>query len=131
MIHNRKTPHTFQVATTLTPEEYRNLIERLNQSTCRSLAELLRDLITGQPVTTYFRSRSADEFLPIAMSLSNELTAAGKHLQETIAWLHLSEKGPKPNAAIHELETAFFAFDRKTDEIKEKLNIIYELWWHK
>src|ERR1700738_533145 len=92
------------VANTHTTEEFDKVKEQFKRTTCRSLAEFVRDRVCGHPETIYYRNQSADEFLPIAISLRNELLAVGKELRQIIVKLQISQELPAIKAGVNELE---------------------------
>lgn len=125
----KKPARSHLVATTLTTEEFDKVNGQFKRTTCRSLAEFVRDRICRHPETVYYRNQSADEFLPIAISLRNELLAIGKELRQIIVKLQISQELPVIKAGVNELEAKLFAFDIKSEEIRTRLNQIYERWW--
>ncbi|MHA4811772.1 hypothetical protein ACX0G9_26990 [Flavitalea flava] len=61
----------------LPPEEFYKIRERFQNSIYRSLSEYCRKLLTQKPVRTYYRNKSFDEFVDVAIELRNELRRIG------------------------------------------------------
>jgi len=131
MGQHKKPGHSYSLQTSLTRAEHEKIIKEYRNTTCRSLAEFVRDRLRRKPETVFYRNKSADEFLPIAISLRNELLVVGKQFRDVITTLQHARDDQAFDSALHELEAKFFAFELKAEEIKMRLNQIYELWWQK
>ncbi|HEV2479742.1 MAG TPA: hypothetical protein VGS79_08750 [Puia sp.] len=110
----------------LTEEEWKLLHEKWNASTFRHFVDYIRALIFHTPIVTTVRSRSLDEFLPVAGGIHEEL--AGIRRDFTRALKHLQER--PPDAAITEaltsLRTAQFSVDHHIDAIRQSITKIYD-----
>ena len=115
----------------LNEDEENKLNKFYGRTTSNSLSEYARDVLLKEPVTILYRNQSADEFLAEMIQLKKELNAIGNnfnqvvhrlhtldHFQEVKSWVIINEEGKK-------------MFLKKVEEIKEKLNQIYEQWSQK
>jgi len=115
----------------LNEDEDNKLNKLYGRTTSNSLSEYARDVLLKEPVNILYRNQSADEFLAEMIQLKKELNAIGNnfnqavhklhtldHFQEVKSWAIINEEGKK-------------MFLKKVEEIKEKLNQIYEQWSQK
>lgn len=72
------TPKRF-ISVRLTEDEFKAVYHRVERSTCNSLTEYVKKLITGKPVTVKVRNESQDQLLQEIISIRNKLS----HLAET------------------------------------------------
>ena len=63
--------------------------------------------------------------------LKNELNAIGKNFNQVVHKLHTLDHVPEIKAWTLLNETSKKAFMKKADEIKDKMNQIYEQWSQK
>ena len=109
----------------LNEDEENKLNQLFKRTTSGSLSEYARDVLLKEPVNIIYRNQTADDFLAEMILLKNELNAIGKnfnqavhklhtldHIQEIKIWAILNEAG-KNNLM------------KKAEEIKEKMNQIY------
>ena len=61
----------------LSPDEYQEVYQHLQQSTCRSLTEYVKKVLTNKPVTVKVRDQSRDELL-------HELTLVKSRLETLV-----------------------------------------------
>ena len=115
----------------LNEDEENKLNQLFKRTTSGSLSEYARDVLLKEPVNIIYRNQTADDFLAEMILLKNELNAIGKnfnqavhklhtldHIQEIKIWAILNEAGKKN-------------LMKKAEEIKEKMNQIYNLWLQK
>ena len=115
----------------LNEDEENKLNQLFKRTTSGSLSEYARDVLLKEPVNIIYRNQTADDFLAEMILLKNELNAIGKnfnqavhklhtldHIQEIKTWAILNEAG-KNNLM------------KKAEEIKEKMNQIYNQWLQK
>jgi hypothetical protein len=115
----------------LNEDEENKLNQLFKRTTSGSLSEYARDVLLKEPVNIIYRNQTADDFLAEMILLKNELNAIGKnfnqavhklhtldHIQEIKIWAILNEAG-KNNLM------------KKAEEIKEKMNQIYNQWLQK
>lgn len=111
----------------ISKNEYDLLQEWTKQSTCRKSSEFIRDALFQRPIRVFYRSKSADEFLSVALKLKKELSSIGNNFNQAVRKLHLlrTEVGLKEWVANMELEKEIIL--RKTVAIGTTLQAIYEL----
>jgi hypothetical protein len=122
----RKYPATRvrKISVVLTSSEYEKLETKMNQSTCRSLSEYIRSMIFQQPITTYYRSQSVDEFLPIALALKNSLNEVMSVFGESVKSLQGLRAPGQGNIEFY--EASHFSLSQKIEEIRTTLIKIYQ-----
>ena len=83
-----KQPKRF-VSVRLTEEEFEEVYRQCKNSTCRSLTEYVKKLLTKKPVTVKVRNQSQDELLLAMIGIKNRLDElAGRAEQLGSAQLH-------------------------------------------
>ncbi len=113
-------------------EEERKKLNRLcNKAHCNSLSEYARDVLLEEPVTIKFRNQSADDLLEEMILLKKELNAIGNNFNQAVHRLYTLDH-------FHEIKTWAILneatkkiFMNKVDEIKVKMNQIFEQWSQK
>jgi len=111
----------------ISQKEYDLLQEWTKQSACRKSSEFVRDALFRRPIRVFYRSKSADEFLSVALKLKNELSAIGNNFNQAVKKLHLlkTELGLREWVTNMEIEKGVVL--GKTVEIGERLHAIYNL----
>jgi hypothetical protein len=115
----------------LSKDEERKLNKFFSQTTPNSLSEYARDVLLKSPVTVLYRNKTAEEFLAEMILLKNELNAIGKNFNQVVHKLHTLDHVPEIKAWTLLNETSKKAFMKKADEIKDRMNQIYEQWSEK
>lgn len=112
-------------------EERERLNRLISKARCNSISEYARDVLLKEPVNIIYRNQTADEFLAEMILLKNELNAIGKNFNQAVHKLHTLDH-------IHEIkawailnEASKKIFMKKVEEIKEKMNQIYQQWLQK
>jgi len=111
----------------LTQKEYDLLSEWVKASTCRKSSVFARNVLFGKPFQVFCRSKSADEFLSIALKLKNELNSIGNNLNQAVKRLHTMQSKMELTSWIISMEIEKCRIQQKTDEIGTKLHDIYQL----
>lgn len=119
------------VVVRMNEDEYSRLQSLFKKTTCRQLSEYLRKVSLQQPVTVKYRNQTADEFLPEMIKLKNELNAIGNNFNQAVHKLHILEKIPEFRTWILQNETAKQILFKKVEEIKERMNQMYQQWLQK
>lgn len=115
----------------LNEDEEKKLNHLYRQTTSNGLSEYVRAVLLQEPVTVIYRNQSADEFLAEMIQLKNELNAIGNNFNQLVRKLHsLDHISEIKNWAILN-EISKKAFFKKTGEIMEKVNQIYNQWSQK
>jgi hypothetical protein len=128
MKSKKKTNRSRQVTIRFSQEEYDLLLSKSKETTCRQLSEYLRDILNKGPVTVRHRNQSADDFLPVAIQLKNELNSIGKNFNQVTRLLHQTEPKMISKSQLENMEACQFSLMQKVDELKIKMQQIYMLW---
>ena len=83
------------------------------------------------PYIILYRNQSADEFLAEMILLKNELNAIGNNFNQAVHKLHTLDHIPEIKAWAIQNEQCKKLFMKKMEEIKEKINQIYNQWSQK
>ena len=115
----------------LNEDEEKKLNKFFNRTTSGSLSEYARDVLLREPVNVIYRNQSADDFLAEMILLKKELNAIGNNFNQAVHKLHTLDRVPEIKAWAILNETSKKNFLKKVDEIKEKMNQIYQQWLQK
>ncbi len=75
-----------------------------------------------------YRNQSADDFLSAIIPLINELNAIGNNFNQAVKKLHTLNQIPEFKIWLMSYEEDRKKLLQKTDEIKIKVNQIFERW---
>jgi hypothetical protein len=128
---NERNPPKEWISFRVKPEEYDNIYKLFQQTTCRKLSEYTRKVLLKKPVVFKYRNQSADAFLTEMILLKNELSAIGKNFNQAVKRLHTLDHYSQMRSWLLLYDSTHRSFLNKTEEIKERLNQIYELWSQK
>ncbi len=110
------------------PDEYNKIHGLFSSTTCRKLSEYARKVLLNKPVVIKYRNQSADEFLSAMIPLKNELNAIGSNFNQAVKKLHTLNQ-------ISEFKNWLISYEEdreklvmKVEEIKTKINQIFEQW---
>jgi len=115
----------------LNADEEKRLNKLYSRTTSTSLSEYARNVILKEPVTIIYRNQSADEFLAEMILLKKELNAIGNNFNQSVHKLHTLDHIPEIIAWTILNEANKKMFMKKVEEIKEKMNLIYQQWSQK
>jgi len=115
----------------LNEDEEKRLNKFFSRTTSGSLSEYARDVLLREPVNVIYRNQSADEFLAEMILLKKELNAIGNNFNQSVHKLHTLDHFPEIKAWAILNEASKKIFIKKVDEIKEKMNQIYQQWSQK
>jgi len=127
----KKNPSKWLPPVRLHEDERKKLDLLYSQSTSNSLSEYARDVLLKKPVNILYRNQSADEFLAEMILLKNELNAIGKNFNQVVHKLHTLDHVPEIKAWVILNESSKKIFMKKVEEIKDKVNEIYQQWSQK
>jgi hypothetical protein len=127
----RKELRSRRIIVRLTPEEYAGLQEKFRTTTHRVFSGYIRDLIHQRPVTIRYRNQSLDEFIPVALALKNELQTISRNFNQAVKKLNSFQQAGDLKDSFEYFAAEEFALQQKTEEIKNCLIKIYELWLQK
>lgn len=110
------------------PQEYEQIHRHFSSTTCRKLSDYARKVLLNKPVIVNYRNQSADEFLTVLISLKNELNAIGNNFNQAVKKLHSLHQVSEFKTWLMNYEADKETLLKKVEEIKSKINQIYEQW---
>ena len=131
MKQKEKAVYTKRITIRLKETEFIQLDAQFRKTTCRKFSDYLRKIMLAQPITILYRNASADAFLTEMIVLKNELSAIGNNFNQMVKKLHAFEYSAEIKAWAAINETSKENLNKKMQEIREKLNQIYEQWLQK
>jgi hypothetical protein len=115
----------------LNEDEETKLNKFYERTTFNSLSEYARDVLLKEPVDVIYRNQTADDFLEEMILLKKELNAIGKNFNQAVHKLHTLDHFQEIRAWAVINEVTHKTFMKKIEEIKEKMNQIYNQWSQK
>ncbi len=108
-------------------------VVRKNQkkTTEPSLSNYIRKVSMQKPVIVKYRNQSADDFLKDMLLLKKELSAVGNNFNQAVHKLHLLDKIPEFRTWIIQYDAMQKSLVAKVEEIKLRMNQLYEQWLQK
>ncbi len=107
-------------------------VERLRKkSTERNLSSYVREVVLQKPVLINYRNQSADDFLKDMLLLKKELNAIGNNFNQAVHKLHILDKIPEFRFWVNHYDGLHQALVNKVEEIKLRMNQLYEEWLQK
>ena len=104
-------------------------VENLRKKTTeRYLSSYVRKLSLEKPVTVKYRNQSADDFLKEMLGLKKELNGIGNNFNQAVHKLHLLDKIPEFRVWVNHYDGLQKSLVSKVEEIKSKVNQLYEQW---
>lgn len=109
-----------------------NQLTKLQQRTTeKDTSSYLRKVALQRPVTVKYRNESADDFLLDMLNLKKELNAIGNNFNQAVHKLHLLDKIPEFRFWVQQYDGLQKVLISKVEEIKLRMNQLYELWLQK
>jgi hypothetical protein len=102
-----------------------------SQTTERDLSNYVRRVVLQKPVIVTYRNKSADDFLKEMLQLRKELNGIGNNFNQAVHKLHILEKIPEFRLWLQQNESLQKALVRKVEEIRLRMNQLYEQWLQK
>ena len=108
------------------------LVKRQQQkSTERNVSAYVREVAMKKPVFINYRNLSADDFLKDMLALKKELNGIGNNFNQVVHKLHILDKIPEFRNWVHHYEGLHQLLISKVEEIKLRMNQLYEEWLQK
>jgi hypothetical protein len=108
------------------------LAEKFRKKTTeRYPSTYMRKLSLQKPVTVKYRNESADDFLMDMLNLKKELNAIGNNFNQAVHKLHLLDKIPEFRIWVQQYDGLQKVLISKVEEIKLRMNQLYEQWLQK
>jgi hypothetical protein len=115
----------------LSETEYSAIHGNWKKTTSKELSDYARRILLKKPVIVNHRNQSADEVLAEMIRLKNELSAIGNNFNQAVHRLHTLDKVPQVKIWLVANENLKTSFLKKTEEIRMRMNQIYEQWLQK
>ena len=112
-------------------EELNQVKKKQQQTTERSLSEYIRNVSMQKPVTVKYRNQSADDFLKQMLELKKDLNGIGNNFNQAVHKLHLLDKIPEFRVWVNQYDGLQKTLLSKVEEIKLRMNQLYEQWLQK
>ena len=119
------------VVTRMNLFEFERMESFRKHSTERSISNYIRKVVTQKPVTMNYRNQSADDFLDQMLELKKDLNGIGNNFNQAVHKLHILDKIPEFREWIYQYETLHKKLVEKVEEIKVRMNQLYDQWLQK
>ena len=116
------------VKTRMNDAELNQLTILQQKTTERDISSYLRKVSLQKPVTVKYRNQSADDFLKQMLELKKELNGIGNNFNQAVHKLHLLDKIPEFRVWIQQHEGLQKVLVNKVEEIKLRINQLYDQW---
>lgn len=111
--------------------EINQLTKLQGKTTEKDTSAYLRKVALQKPVTVKYRNESADDFLLDMLNLKKELNAIGNNFNQAVHKLHILDKIPEFRVWVQQYDGLQKVLISKVEEIKLRMNQLYELWLQK
>jgi hypothetical protein len=111
--------------------EINQLTKLQGKTTEKDTSAYLRKVALQKPVTVKYRNESADDFLLDMLNLKKELNAIGNNFNQAVHKLHILDKIPEFRVWVQQYDGLQKILISKVDEIKLRMNQLYEQWLQK
>jgi hypothetical protein len=112
----------------LNETEYKTISSHHGKTTCKERSDYARRVLLRKPVVINHRNQSADEILAEMIWLKAELQAIGDNVNQAVHKLHTLDTTPEVKRWLLVYENLRTSLLQKTEEIKVRMNEIYEQW---
>ena len=116
------------VKTRMNDAELNQLTTLQQKTTERDISSYLRKVSLQKPVTVKYRNQSADDFLKQMLELKKELNGIGNNFNQAVHKLHLLDKIPEFRIWVQQYDGLQKVLVSKVEEIKVRMNQLYEEW---
>jgi len=111
----------------VTEEEYTKLQNVYRETTCRMFSDFLRTVLLHRPITVYYRNRTADEFVTVALQLKNEMNGIGRNFNQVVRKINIAHSDDEFALYLFDLHVQLDEAGNKIKEICLKMDQIYKL----
>jgi len=112
-------------------DEFEKVEKLRKKSTERNLSSYVREVVLQNPVLINYRNQSADDFLKDMLGLKKELHAIGNNFNQAVHKLHILDKIPEFRVWVNHYDGLHQSLVSKVEEIKLRMNQLYEEWLQK
>lgn len=104
-------------------------VKKYQQNTTeRTLSEYIRRTSLQMPITVKYRNESADDFLRQMLELKKDLNGIGNNFNQAVHKLHLLDKIPEFRSWVMQYDDLQKIVHTKIEEIRLRMNQLYEQW---
>lgn len=111
--------------------ELQQLKKLQQQSTEKSLSNYVRKVSLQKPVILKYRNSSADDFLRDMLDLKKQLNGVGNNFNQAVKKLHLLQQIPEFRSWIKEQQSLQQVLVAHIENIRLRINQLYEQWLQK
>lgn len=126
---NERRRHWLKIRINETEAAQLKLLQK--QTTERTLSNYVRKVALQKPVTVTYRNKSTDDFLKEMLPLKKELAAIGDNFNHAVHKLRLLDKIPEFRTWLAHYDGVQKTLVSKVDEIRTRVNQLYEQWSQK
>lgn len=119
------------VVVRMNDREISQLTKFQQRTTEKDTSAYLRKVALQKPVTVKYRNESADDFLMDMLNLKKELSAIGNNFNQAVHKLHILDKIPEFRVWVQQYDGLQKILISKVEEIKLRMNQLYEQWLQK
>lgn len=111
--------------------ELNQLTKLQGKTTEKDTSSYLRKVALQKPVMVKYRNESADDFLLDMLNLKKELNAIGNNFNQAVHKLHILDKIPEFRVWVNQYDGLQKVLINKVEEIKLRMNQLYDQWLQK
>jgi hypothetical protein len=119
------------VVVRMNDNEFEQMEKLRKKSTERNLSSYIREVVLQKPVLINYRNQSADDFLKEMLGLKKELNSIGNNFNQAVHKLHILDKIPEFRVWVNHYDGLHQSLVSKVEEIKLRMNQLYEEWLQK
>lgn len=112
-------------------DELKQVKKQQQKSTERNISAYVREVAMQKPVLINYRNQSADDFLKDMLALKKELNGIGNNFNQVVHKLHILDKIPEFRVWVNHYDALHQSLVKKVEEIKLRMNQLYEEWLQK
>jgi hypothetical protein len=112
-------------------DELNQVKKQQQKSTERNISAYVREVAMQKPVLINYRNQSADDFLKDMLALKKELNGIGNNFNQVVHKLHILDKIPEFRVWVNHYDGLHQSLVTKVEEIKLRMNQLYEEWLQK
>jgi len=131
MSRNETQRRTLVLKIRISPQEQKLIEQHRQKSTEKTLSNYIRKLAMQKPVTIRYRNESADDFLREMMELKKQLNGIGNNFNQAVHKLHTLDRIPEFREWIQEQQHTHKYLSQSIDQIRNRINQLYEQWLQK
>ncbi len=112
-------------------DEKKQLKKMKSKSSEKNLSDYMRKVSMQEPVNIIYRNQSADEFLREMIELKKQLSGIANNFNQAVHKLHTLDQIPEFRDWNKETRSLQKTVAAKIEEIKSRMNQLYEQWLQK